>query len=175
MKCNWTKALMLLPLLGAGHLHAQATFNTIEYLDINRFNVGHLVHGDMWYKPGTLKNACEYPKGTGKHATYTGGIWTTASDASGNDDYAAAQLYRLDGSDYWPGPLDAADTCTYATSEKWARIWKVNQADIIAFRALTSRTTATVPTSILEWPAKGNPYAKGNAGAGLSISEDMAP
>lgn len=161
--------------MGAGQLYAQATFNTIEYLDINRFNVGHLVHGDMWYDASSFKASCEYPKGTGKHATYTGGIWTTASDASGKDDYAAAQVYRLGGSDYWPGPLDAADTCTYATSEKWARIWKVNQADIVAFRALTSRTMASVPASILEWPAKGNPYAKGNTGASLSISEDMAP
>lgn len=175
MKCNWTKPLLLLSLLGLDHVYGQTTFNTIEYLDINRFNIRHMVHGDMWYDATTGQPGCEYPKGSGRHASYMAGIWTTAADASGNNDYAAVQLYRSGGSDFWPGPLDAADTCTYASSEKWARIWKVNQADIVAFRALTSRTTTTVPTGILEWPAKGNPYAKGNAGAGLSISEDMAP
>lgn len=174
MKCNWTKALMLLHLLGAGQLYAQATFNTIEYLDINRFNIGHLVHGDMWYKSPGGGAALEYPKGSGKQLNGVAGIWTMATD--GVNDYGAAQLYKSgSSSDFWPGPLDAADICTYETSEKWARIWKVNQTDINIFRSLSSKTTATVPAPVLEWPAKGNPYAKGNAGAALSITEDMAP
>ncbi|HTN16995.1 MAG TPA: hypothetical protein VL092_04885, partial [Chitinophagaceae bacterium] len=52
------------------------------------------------------KNACEYPKGSGKYAGGLAAIWTSASD--GKDDYVAAQMYRSSGVDFWPGPLDPA-------------------------------------------------------------------
>jgi hypothetical protein len=174
MKFNWTKYFVLLPLFGLNNTHGQATFNTIEYLDINRFNIGHMLHGDMWYDAATYNASCEYPKGTGKHATYAGSLWTVANDGLGND-YTTAQVYRGSGIDYWPGPLDAAGTCSYATSEKWARIWKVSHTDINSFKSLSSRTVSTVPKNILEWPAKGNLYAKGGSGMSLTITEDMAP
>ena len=128
----------------------------------------------MWYDLATGSPSCEFPKGSGKHAGYLASLWTSASDDLGAD-YVTGQLYRTEGIDYWPGPLDAAGECSYATSEKWARIWKISQTDIIAFKALSSRTVSTVPVDILEWPAKGNIYAKGAGKAMLSISEEMAP
>lgn len=175
MKYNWTKCLALLPLFGLNQGKAQG-FTTTEYLDINHFKIAHLVHGDMWYDAKSFKSACEFPKGSGRQIGSMLAIWSSASDSFGNKDYVAAQsAYRSKGSDFWPGPLDARDTCTYDISENWARIWKVNQKDIDRFNTLPSKTIATIPANILEWPAKGNPYAKGNAGASLSISEDMAP
>ncbi len=43
--------------------------------------------------------------------------------------HIAAQTYRQSGNDYWPGPL-VGDTLTYATSQSWAKIWKVDRNDI---------------------------------------------
>lgn len=168
------RTLLFISLLGLENAKAQAPFSAMKYLDVNKFNIGHLVHGDMWYEPSKGAPACEFPKGSGKHAGYMAALWTAATDDLGAD-YVTAQMYRSAGIDYWPGPLDASGTCSYATSEKWARIWKINQTDIVAFKALSSKTLSTVPVDILEWPAKGNVYAKGAAGAALSITDDMAP
>lgn len=175
MKYNWTKCLALLPLFGASPVLAQSTYTTTEYMDINRFRIAHLVHGDMWYDASSFKSACEYPKGSGKQMGSMLALWSSASDSFGHKDYVAAQSrFRKSGNDFWPGPLDK-DTSTYGSSAQWARIWKINQKDIDRFNALPAKTIATVPAIILEWPAKGNPYAKGNGGAGLTITEDMAP
>ncbi|GAA4455583.1 T9SS type A sorting domain-containing protein [Rurimicrobium arvi] len=169
----------LLAIMFAGSISPQLSFGqTISadarYLDINQIKAIHMVHGDMWYNTSTFASEFEYPQGTGKTASYTGGLWAVARDA--NDTlYAATTLYRSLGIDFWPGPLDNTGSCSPATSAAWGRIWKVNQSDIATFRAMSSRTVATTPEDILRWPAKGNMYAQGAAGAALSITTDMAP
>jgi hypothetical protein len=169
------KLLLALLSLTAWGSKAQTTpFPTIEYLDVNRFNTGHLVHGDMWWNPATNQPSCEYPKGTGKHASFAGAIWMSGVDDAGAL-HVAAQTYRQKGNDYWPGPLDATDTITYPTSQNWAKIWKINRSDVVSFLSSSTHTLASTPTVILEWPGKGSAYAKGNAGASLSITTEMAP
>lgn len=167
------KSMLLCSLL-ASSAQAQTLFSAGEYLDINQIKANHLVHGDMWYDAAKNLPSMEFPQGSGKHAGFAGGLWLSGVDNSGGI-RVASTLYRSSGADFMPGPLDAADTIDYATSEKWARIWKINYADIKIFLALSTKTTSTIPASILEWPAKGNIHAKGNAGAVLSISTDMAP
>lgn len=174
MKLKWRNTLLLLPFIGIHVTSAQSTFNDIQYLDINKFNVANLLHGDMFYDPVKEYASCEFPKGSGKHASSTSSLWSVAHDYLGNN-YASAQIYRALGNDYWPGPLDALGACSYATSEKWARIWKVSQSDIIAFKALPTKTFSTIPKDILEWPGKGSIYAKGRGGVSLSVTEAMAP
>lgn len=72
--------------------------------------------------------------------------------------------------------LQGNDTnISYALSQNWARIWKVNKTTIQAFLAVSNHTLANTPTIILEWPAKGNMNAKGKNNAVLNITEDMAP
>ncbi|MFA6152749.1 MAG: T9SS type A sorting domain-containing protein [Chitinophagaceae bacterium] len=167
------KTILLCSLLGSS-AQAQPLFSTNENLDINQIKASHMVHGDMWYDPAKSLPSLEFPKGTAKHAGYAGGLWLSAEDYDGKM-HMATTLFRANGADFMPGPLDAADTIDYATSEKWARIWKINYSDIKTFLALSTKTVSTIPPSILEWPAKGNAYAKGNGGAALSISTDMAP
>ena len=166
-------ALMTLSLCAS----AQQTYNTIEYIDINNINAGHLVHGDMWRNPITATAACEYPKGSGKHVATLGSLWLGGYDEMGIL-RVAAQTYRQQGSDYFPGPVDMSINTVAAANQhaaKWARIWKVNRSTIDSFKALTTHTTANTPASILEWPAKGNTYAKGAQQSALTISTDMAP
>jgi hypothetical protein len=158
---------------------ASAQFSASEYLDINQIKASHMVHGDMWYNPGTGQPECEYPKGTGKHANYAGGLWLSGLDNAGNM-RAATTLFRTRGLDFMPGPLDAMDTISLAASTNWARIWKIDARIIGDFMLLYKSGGAAAITAskfdiIKEWPAKGNIDAKGYAGAALTISDDMAP
>ena len=133
-----------------------------------------MVHGDMWWNPTIGIAACKYPNGTDKIISFASAIWLSGIDNSGQL-HVSAQTYRQHGNDYWPGPLDASDTLTYATSHDWAKIWKINKTDIDAFLGLSTHSVSTTPMSILTWPGKGNLFATGNGGAPLSITTDMAP
>ena len=161
-------------------------FSATEDLDINQIKLAHMVHGNMWYDVGTYNPACEYPKGTGKHASYATGLWISALGPSG-EIRTATTLYSTLGYDFMPGPLDAADTISLPSSTNWARIWKVDAPTISSFKSLfltggPSAITATRFDVIKEWPATGNVQAKGNAGAALPellvaglAAQDYAP
>ncbi len=152
----------------------QTPFTASETIDINNIKAPILVHGDMWWNPATAERSIEYPKTSGHRAGGPSGIWMSAYDQQ-SQLYTSTTLYRQDGVDYWPGPLSSSTPLDYATSAQWAKVWKVNRADIENFKKLASRTTANVPAQILEWPARGNANAKGANGINLTINTDMAP
>lgn len=161
-------------LLNASPSQAQRLNGARQYLDINQIKALNMMLGHMWYDDSTMRPAFEFPKGSGKHASYAGGLWASSRDA--NDSlYAAATLFTTVGADFRPGTLNDTGFCTPVNSEAWSKIWKVSYTDILAFKALSTRTTASVPADILTWPAKGNIYAVGGFGMSLTITEDMAP
>lgn len=153
---------------------AQSPFNNIEYLDVNKIKAPVSAHGELWWNPATTMPACEFPKGSGKIANSLGTLWISAYDGSGNL-YTSAGVFRQDGNDFWPGPLLSSSAIPYVLSQAFAKVWKVTAIDINTFLAITTHTLANTPASILEWPAKNNPYAKGNSGVPLTITTDMAP
>lgn len=161
-------------LLITGELNAQQPFFQSANIDVNNINATVLLHGDMNLNHTTNDNACEYPKGSGKHVMSASGIWMSAYDA-GNNLRVSAQTYRQSGNDYWPGPLDNNASLNIATSTSWARIWKVNFTDINNHMANSTHTANNTPADIWEWPAKDNPNAKGNNGAALTVTRNMAP
>jgi len=158
----------------SGPLYAQTPFPTIDSLTINNIDATVLVHGDMWWNPATEVAGCHFPMDTGNIIYFAGAIWMSGYDGGGQL-HVAAQTYRQTGNDYWPGPLDASGNLTYATSQSWAKIWKVYRTDIQYFLSLGTHTTGNTPAMILTWPGKGNTYAQGNGGAALTITDDMAP
>ncbi len=168
--------LVALSLLACSNTIAQATFFTKDSIDINNINAQLMVHGDMWWDPVAQVPKCEFPKGSGKHIGFASALWMSGYDAMGQL-IVASQMYQRDTCEFWPGPLDTAGHITYATSQNWAKIWKVNRADINAFRALASHTTTNTPAAILTWPAAGNANAAGNGGVALTIAAGarMAP
>lgn len=151
---------------------AQTPFTDAESIDVNNIKARIMVHGDMWNDPGTGNPRCEFPKGSGKNVGYNGAIWMAGYDNQGQL-HAAAQTYRNNGIDFWPGPLDINSPnpmpISYATSQKWAKIWKVNRWEIESFLNTPNHTTANTPGSILEWPGSGNIYATGNGGVNLNL------
>lgn len=155
--------------------NGQSPFATIDSLNIGNISSSVLVHGDMnWDPKAGGFNRCEFPKGSSKHVSHLTSIWMAGYDAQ-SQLHVAAQTYRQSGNDYWPGPLDNNATLNLTTSTDWARIWKVSQSDIISHLANSTHTTSNTPKDILEWPAKGNPHAKGNNSATLTITKAMAP
>lgn len=167
MKKQLLSALTVL--LATCGVKAQTPFAIVDSININNINADVTLHGDMWWAH------CNFPVDSPRAINFTGGLWMSGYD-DGGQLHIAAQTYRQHGIDYWPGPLDAAGgATTYATSFKWAKIWKVNRTDIQAFQALPAHNESNTLPAILTWPGKGNTYSKGNGGYSLSITTDMAP
>jgi hypothetical protein len=167
-------SLVSLALLFFVRTNAQTPFNTVDSITINKINACVLVHGDLWQDLDTPGFGCTFANNKNAPLSFAGAPWMSANDGSGQL-HVAAQMYRQNGNDYWPGPLDNTGALDYTTSSKWAKIWKVNRTDIQLYQITTPHTVSNVPESILTWPAKGNAYAQGNAGAPLTITNDMAP
>ena len=162
---------ILLLLSTSINVNAQTAFTTMDSVDINNLHVNVLMHGDMWNDPITGLARC-YSTNDSVEVSGGGGFWMSGYDASAQL-HVSAETYRAAGVDFWPGPLDGA--LTYATSQNWSKIWKVNRTDIQYFQHLSTHTVANTPQAILTWPAKGNIYAQGSGGASLSVTNDMAP
>jgi hypothetical protein len=162
--------LLLIPLAGYNQMYPY--FPAVDSLDINNIKVGHGVHGDMWHRADGSQ-LCEYPKGSGKHIGYSAGIWMAGYDSQ-SQLYAAGVLSGPASSsnktDYWPGPLVYPHTAiTYASSQDWAKIWKLRRSELNMFLNTAVHTIVNTPKTILEWPALGNQYARGNNNVSLNI------
>jgi Secretion system C-terminal sorting domain len=144
-------------------------------LDINNVRAHVLTQGDMFWNPNTQSAAYEFPKGSGKMASFAAALWIGGYDVSSNQLKVAAQTYRQTGTDYWAGPLDSNGSISPSQSAQWDKIWKINKTDIDSFLSLSIHTTANTPGAILDWPAKGNPYATDATSSLLTITTSMAP
>lgn len=156
---------------------AQMVFQASDSITVNNISAGVGAFGNIFDElpPGGYPLPhCEFPRGSGKHLNFTAALWLSGYDGSGQL-HVAAQTYRIDGSDYWPGPIDGSAPLSYAESYKWGKVWKVSRSDIDVFRAAVAHDETNTPQSILTWPGKGNSFAKGNDGYALHITKDMAP
>jgi hypothetical protein len=154
------------PANNAGLLKTTAACDPAESsidLDINNVRAKLMTGGDMWWDIGTAEARYEVPKGTKKNSLFAGSVWIGGFDAQ-KQLKVAAQTYRQDGNDYWPGPIANVSgqfVVDAATCSDWDRFWKVDQVVINKFREM-SRTGALDQTkssdfqAIWEWPARGN-------------------
>lgn len=153
---------------GSGCLPATAEID----LDINNVRAHLMTGGDMWWNQGTEKAAYEVPKGSGKSSQFAASCWIGGFDQQGQLK-VAAQTYRQDGNDYWPGALDndgkiATDACS-----NWDKMWKVDRSTINKFIQLSKsggNTSAAEFDAINAWPANGNTKAVGKDGSRVSMN-----
>lgn len=153
-------------------------------LDINNVRAKLMTGGDMWWDQGTAEARYEVPKGSKKNSLYAGSAWIGGYDPQGNLK-VAAQTYRQDGNDYWPGPLETGNggyLTSAATCAEWDRFWKVTRSDINVFRDMIKKGQTPEGAqydAIWQWPAHGNIQAVGNSGAPLDLltssTRDYAP
>lgn len=147
-------------------------------LDINNVRARMMNGGDMWWDRGTGTARYEVPKGSGKHALYSGSVWVGGYDAEGNLK-VCAQTYRQSGNDYWPGPLDVeTNSIEKATCSEWDKIWRINKSDLFDFRNEIEKDASLTNVlalknnpkyqDIVEWPALGNELAEGKTNSKLT-------
>lgn len=126
-------------------------------LDINNVRTTILNGGDMWWDLLT-KAQYEVPKGSKKNALYFGGLIIGGLDGS-NQLHLAAQRYRNQGFDFYPGPIDSLTQATTAdTCLRYDKVWKLNRSDVSTFIANYTDPNYVIPASILDWPGAIAPY-----------------
>ncbi len=187
-KMQFVTALTLLGLCVAGQLSARENVANTHHreslkttasggcqpataaidLDINNVRARLMTGGDMWWNIGTQVAAYEVPKNSGKSSQFAASCWIGGYDKQGQLK-VAAQTYRQDGNDYWPGALNNlgkidADVCT-----QWDRFWKVDRSTINLFIQMFKTGGAGAVTGddfkvIFEWPGAGYRKAKGQDG-----------
>ncbi len=132
-------------------------------LDIN--NVRATIHngGDMWWD---LSSNAEYfvPADGNVSSMFASAVWVGGIDPGGQLKLAA-QTYRQSGVDFWPGPLDNNASITSDECKSWDKMFILNQNaddqenpwhDFIQ-DAQDGSIDNSIPPSVLNWPAKGNP------------------
>ena len=103
----------------------------------------------------------EVPKGSASNSIFADAFWIGGLDAS-NQLHLAAQTYRQNGSDFWPGPLDTTNaTIDSATVQQYDAIWKVDRYVINEFISEFAAGNVTngsypIPDVIMNWPAHGS-------------------
>ncbi len=149
-------------------------------LDINNVRALIMNGGDMWWDRGLAVARYEVPKidppgsKPSVSSLFAASIWVGGIDNAGNL-RVAAQTYRQNGNDYFPGPLDATGSIDAATCNTFDRFWKVNLTDIQAYKAIANKAlVGSMPKVIVEWPAKGN-TAVGTNNTQINIIDELAP
>lgn len=138
-------------------------------LDINNVRAHLMTGGDMWWDIDKGIAAYEIPKGSGKHSQFAASCWIGGFDKQGQLK-VAAQTYRQDGNDYWPGALDGNGKITPDACANWDRFWKIDRSTINDFIQISKSGGATTSSefkAIREWPARGNRNVVGADGTTL--------
>ena len=128
-------------------------------LEINNVRTTILTGGDMWWDLAAPKY--EIPKGGGAHSLFAGSLWIGGIDAGGQLK-VAAMTYRQGGNDFWPGPMDITTSSTdLETCQEYDKHFRIKRKDVEDFYAWyidpSSNPNYAIPSSILDWPAHGDP------------------
>ena len=135
-------------------------------LNINNVRATILTGGDMWWDLNQAQY--EVPKGSGKNVMFAGALWLGGIDAGGQLKLAA-QTYRQNGNDYWPGPLtnDGLATVDQATCAAYDKFFPITREEVEIHRAWllcnndpncdpsTQFPGYSIPLSIQNWPGNG--------------------
>ena len=129
-------------------------------LDLNNVRARINTGGDMWWD---LQGTAQYevPKGSRKTAMFSASLWMAGVDVNGQLK-AAAQRYRGNGNDFWPGPLstDGKAAVDAATCKEYDQHFRVTRAEVEKFIAWRDNPqdypNYTIPKSIMDYPAHGD-------------------
>lgn len=130
-------------------------------LEINNTRCMLYNGGDMWWDlVGNPRY--EIPKGSGKHSMFAASLWIGGTDAAGQM-RVAAQTYRQDGYDFWPGPLSQGKgEVDNIVCDAWNKMFVVTKAQIDKFRSDFAKGTVNYGDypAIKDWPARGTALDK---------------
>lgn len=139
-------------------------------LDINNVRARLMTGGDMWWDNGKAVAAYEIPKGSHRHSQFAASCWIGGFDKQGQLK-VAAQTYRQDGNDYWPGALQPGGKITEDTCKLWDKFWKIDRSTIKKFvqnyKNGVDMSHDDAFSAIFTWPATGNHNVLGSDGSAL--------
>lgn len=126
-------------------------------LDINNVRARFNACGNNFWDLDSLGEHFEVPKNTGKTSIFNQALWIGGLDINGQLKLAA-ERYRSNGEDFWPGPVSNVYDSVY--DAQWNKVWKLNKAAIDSFKLWYNNPSAyptyLIPSEILNWPAHGN-------------------
>jgi hypothetical protein len=138
--------------------------SSYTFLEINNVRARINTGGDMWWDLAG-DPIYEIPKGSRKHSMFSASLWIGGLDVNGQLKLAALR-YRQVGNDYWPGPLTtdgaaSVDPDVCIDYDKHFVILRKDVDDFLAWRANPELfPDYSIPRSIREYPAHGNPAKK---------------
>jgi hypothetical protein len=125
--------------------------NQVEALIVGRNNKHWdiLGNGNPYYR---------VPKTGQANAGFANSIWIAGLDNSAQL-HIAANTYRQNGADFWPGPIDTTNGNAYIGTA-YNKIWKVGCNDIQQFvnaynNGSVTANTYPIPADMQNYPAKG--------------------
>jgi hypothetical protein len=146
-----------------------------DFLDLNNVRAQIQSIG-LQFWPGPMATSTvlpphvyEFPNGSGLNTIYNSSLWIGGLDETDSLSLAA-ERYRQNGSDFWPGPLSVNQSqlgIDTSTVVKWQKVWKLTREEVL-FHKQHYREPGYVPIqNIASWPAHGDPL--------LNQAEYIAP
>lgn len=153
------KSLKNTPLTKSTKAEACLPASAAMDLDVNNVKCRIMTGGDMWWD---LQGAAEYfiPANTKKASMFSAALWIGGLDVNGQLKLAA-QRYRGNGNDYWPGPLSIDGTASIdaETCDEYDKFFVITRAEVEEFIAAYNEGGLggyDVPSSIKNYPAHGD-------------------
>ena len=111
-----------------------ASGSGFEMLAINNIRARVNTGGDMWHNFATNMAQYYVPAATQKTSLYAGALWIGGVDKN-NQLKLAAQRFRQNGIDFFPGPLsiDLTASTNLETCAKWDRMFHMSKAEVSEF------------------------------------------
>ena len=155
--------LLCLPMIGFGQQSPSSYFSQ-DVLDINNVKTS-VGPGSMFWNLDDAR--FEVPKGSNKHSIFAHDLWIGGVD-DGGVLRLAAQTYRQNGNDYWPGPVSDSIYHNDIYMDVWDRVWKINKSEVDEYQTrFDTDPTYIIPDIIIYWPAHGDPT--------LGQAQNLAP
>lgn len=143
--------------------------------------------GDVWWDRTDGRYYVPNVSGIGAKpvsSIYAAAVWIGGKDEAGNLKLAA-KTYGKDRSDFWPGPLDdVSGQISKTECKNWDRFFEVSRDEVDESRRRYEESItlgipyseSEIPSGVLNWPAKGNPFFRKNNKWELpSTTANLAP
>ncbi len=120
-------------------------------LDTNNINFTSMANGDMGWD--YIERTTLAPKTGDAGFLFASSLWLGAPDNTGNL-HLAANTYKQNGLDYWPGPIGDDYDTDY--DDTYNRSWLVSSDQIMFHREQFNLAGYVMPEVIENWPGNGN-------------------
>jgi hypothetical protein len=146
MKIKITTTLFIFMLCAVG-VNAQWE---VQNIDANNINAPVEADGFLFHN-NTTNASFEVPKLSGKYCIYASNLWMGGLDQNGIL-HLAAQTYKQNGTDFWPGPLTTNGSTLPPST--WNNIWHIDRASIDNHITNYNTQGYQMPQDIIDWPGR---------------------